>query len=483
MSAEIVLRNPRTGQCDGTVAITPHEELRAMATRLRAAQPAWDALGVDGRAAVLRRWKDACVAQRNEITAALAADTGRWRESVQEFDAFLGTIERWAALAPKLLNEPRRFTSTLGFIDIDKNLRPYQLAGIISPWNFPLVLSTIDMLPAVMAGTAVLLKPSEVTPRFAVALRESLEGVPELEAVFSIAIGDGAVGAQMIELVDLVCFTGSVPTGRRVGAMAAAHFIPAFLELGGKDPAIVLAGADLDHASTALLWGATSNAGQACQSIERIYVEASIHDEFVDLLARKAERIGLCFPTYDTPGLGPIIAQRQVPIIEAHLVDALAKGAVVRAGSSTVEDHGGGSWVRVTVLSNVDHTMAIMREETFGPFLPVMAVADADEAVRLANDSPFGLSAAVFAATTGEAEAIARRLDAGAVSVNDSTLTALVWEGEKHSFKSSGLGGSRMGPASLFRFLRSQAILVKTNTAVRDPWWYPAELFEGLEIP
>ena len=480
MKTEIALRNPRTGESDGVVAVTSPHELGALAERLRSAQPAWEAFGVDGRAAVLRRWKDECAARRDDITAALAADTGRMRESIQEFDAFLGTIERWAALAPKLLQEPRRFTSTLGFIDIDKNLRPYQLAGIISPWNFPLVLSTIDMLPAVMAGTAVMLKPSEVTPRFAGALLDSLVDVPELRAVFGIAIGDGTVGAQMIELVDLVCFTGSVATGRTVGAMAAAQFIPAFLELGGKDPAIVLAGADLDHATTALLWGGTSNAGQACQSIERIYVETTIHDEFVDLLAKKAARIGLCFPTFETPGLGPIIAARQVPVIERHLADAIAKGAVVRAGSSTVEEHGGGSWVRVTVLTKVNHTMEIMREETFGPFLPVMAVADAAEAVRLANDSPFGLSAAVFAATNDEAEAIARRLDAGAVSVNDSTLTALVWEGEKHSFKSSGLGGSRMGAASLFRFLRSQAILVKNNLSVRDPWWYPAELFEGL---
>jgi succinate-semialdehyde dehydrogenase / glutarate-semialdehyde dehydrogenase len=209
-------------------------------------------------------------------------------------------------------------------------------------------------------------------------------------------------------------------------------------------------------------------------------VEASVHDEFVDLLSRKAARIGLCFPTYDTPGLGPIIAERQVPTIERHLAEAQAKGAFVTAGSTEVERHGGGAWVRITVLTGVNHEMEIMREETFGPFLPVMAVSGVDEAVRLANDSPFGLSAAVFAATTDEAEAVARRLDAGAVSVNDSTLTALVWEGEKHSFKSSGLGGSRMGPASLFRFLRSQALLVKTNSAVRDPWWYPAELFDDL---
>jgi succinate-semialdehyde dehydrogenase / glutarate-semialdehyde dehydrogenase len=480
MTGTIELRDPRTGESDGTIAATTREELATAAVKLRAAQPTWNALGVDGRADALRHWKTACETRRDDIITALAADTGRMRESIQEFDAFLGTIERWATLAPKLFAENRRFTSTLGFIDIDKNLRPYQLAGIISPWNFPLVLSTIDALPALMAGTAVLLKPSEVTPRFVVPIRDALRDVPELASVFEIAIGDGSVGAQMIPLVDLICFTGSVPTGRKVGAAAAAQFIPAFLELGGKDPAIVLAGADLDHASTALLWGATSNAGQACQSIERIYVDASVHDEFVDLLSRKAARIGLCFPTYDTPGLGPIIAERQVPTIERHLADAQAKGAVVTAGSTEVERHGGGAWVRITVLTGVTHDMEIMSEETFGPFLPVMAVADADEAVRLANDSPFGLSAAVFAATTDEAEAVARRLDAGAVSVNDSTLTALVWEGEKHSFKSSGLGGSRMGPASLFRFLRSQALLVKTNTAVRDPWWYPAELFDDL---
>ena len=475
MTATIELRNPRTGQSDGTILPTTVDELTDAAQRLRTSQPAWSALGVDGRADALRRWKDACNVRRESIIAALANDTGRMRESIQEFEAFVGSIERWASLAPKLLAENRRFTSTLGFIDIDKNFRPYQLAGIISPWNFPLILSTIDMLPAVMAGSAVLLKPSEVTPRFVSPLRDALNEVPELASVFEIVLGNGTVGAQMIPLVDLVCFTGSVPTGRKVGAAAAAQFIPAFLELGGKDPAIVLAGADLDHASNALLWGATSNAGQACQSIERIYVEASVHDEFVELLSRKAARIGLCYPTYDRPGLGPIIAERQIQTIENQLADALDKGAVIQTGSSEVEHHGGGAWVRVTVLTAMTHDMDMMREETFGPFLPVMAFSDVDQAVKLANDSPFGLSAAVFAASSDEAEAVARRLDVGAVSVNDATLTALVWEGEKHSFKSSGLGGSRMGPASLFRFLRSQALLIKTDPSVHDPWWYPAE--------
>jgi succinate-semialdehyde dehydrogenase / glutarate-semialdehyde dehydrogenase len=469
----IALRNPRTGQPDGVLTATTDDELRAVAARLRSAQPQWEALGPDGRAEVLQRWKRSMIDRRESIEAALIADTGRKRESIMEFDAMCGALDRWTRLAPELMEE-KRFTSTMGFIDVARNLRAYQLVGIISPWNFPLVLSTIDLFPALMAGSAVVLKPSEVTPRFAAPLIESLEEVPELAAVFSVVIGDGSLGAAMVSerIVDLVCFTGSVPTGRKVASMAAVSFIPAFLELGGKDGSIVCAGADLDLASSALLWGSTSNAGQACQSMERIYVDRSIHDEFVGLLAEKAGRLGLAHPTLDDPGLGPIIAERQVSVIESHLADALAKGATIVAGSTGVERHDGGAWVRATVLTNVDHRMAIMTEETFGPFLPVMAFDTVDEAIALVNDSRFGLSAAVFAATNDEAEAIARRLDVGAVSINDSTLTALMWEGEKHSFKDSGLGGSRMGPASLFRFLRSQALLVKTQPIV-DPWWWP----------
>ena len=466
------LRNPRTGEHDGTVNSTQDNELLLVAARLRSAQPAWEALGPVRRGEVLQQWKQAMIARRPEIEEALIADTGRKRESIMEFDAMCGALDRWTRLAPELMEE-KRFTSTMGFIDVARNLRAYQLVGIISPWNFPLVLSTIDLLPALMAGSAVILKPSEVTPRFAGPLLDSIRDVPELAAVLDVVIGDGSLGSALVSerIVDLVCFTGSVPTGRKVAAMAAASFIPAFLELGGKDGSIVCEGADLDLASSALLWGSTSNAGQACQSMERIYVQRSVHNEFVAMLADKASRLGLAYPTIDDPGLGPIIAERQIPTFEFHLADAIAKGAVVVTGSTGVERHGGGAWVRATVLTNVNHEMAIMTEETFGPFLPVMAFDTIDEAVALVNDSRFGLSAAVFASTSEEAEAIGRRLDAGAVSINDSTLTALLWEGEKHSFKDSGLGGSRMGPASLFRFLRSQALLIKTQP-IADPWWW-----------
>jgi succinate-semialdehyde dehydrogenase / glutarate-semialdehyde dehydrogenase len=472
----IDLRNPRTGQHDGSVRANTPAELETSSAHLRLAQKAWANLQPEERAAHLQDWKVALLAAREEIVRALVADTGRLKESHQEFDAFIGALDRWTRTGVELLSANHRFTSTMGFIDVDRVYQPIGLVGVISPWNFPLVLSTIDALPALMAGCAVMLKPSEVTPRFVAPLRATLGAVPTLDSVFDIVIGGGDVGAHMIEggLVDAICFTGSVAMGRKVATMAAAAFIPAFLELGGKDAAIVCETADLDLATSALLWGSTSNAGQACQSIERIYVQRSVLAPFVELLSAKASNVGLCFPEINEPGLGPIIAERQVAVIAAHLADALAKGAKVRAGSAEVETYGGGAWVRPTVLTGVTHDMLIMTEETFGPFLPVMAFDTVDNAIALANDSAFGLSAAVFAGSEAEAVAIARRLDAGAVSINDSTLTAFIWEGEKHSFKSSGLGGSRMGAAGLLRFVRSQALLIKTNTPDPNPWWYPA---------
>jgi succinate-semialdehyde dehydrogenase / glutarate-semialdehyde dehydrogenase len=473
----IGLRNPRTGQPDGAIRSNTPAELTASSARLHQAQPGWAALTPSERAVQLLSWKDTLLEHREPIVSALIADTGRKKESNQEFDAFLGALDRWARMGVELLDTNHRFTSTMGFVDIDRAYRPYGVLGVISPWNFPLVLSTIDVIPALMAGCSVMLKPSEITSRFVAPLRATLGAVPALDAVFDIVIGDGLVGAQMIEdgLVDAVCFTGSVQTGRKVAAMAAAAFIPAFLELGGKDAAIVCEGADLDLASSALLWGSTSNAGQACQSIERIYVQRSVAAPFVELLSAKASNVGLCFPEIDQPGLGPIIAERQVAIIEAHLADAQAKGARVTAGSRAVEYFGGGAWVRATVLTGVTHDMAIMTDETFGPFLPVMTFDTIDEAIALANESRFGLSAAVFAETESAGIAIARQLDAGAVSINDSTLTAFLWEGEKHSFKASGMGGSRMGAAGLLRFVRSQALLIKTNGPTRNPWWYPEQ--------
>lgn len=453
------VRNPLTGETDRLLVTTSPAQLSATAAELRAAAPAWRAAD---RGPALSRFA-AALAADEDLLAALVADTGRVGESMLERQVVAGMLERWVRQAPGLLAGPQDEPGAMPGIVIGGELVPYDLVGVISPWNFPLLLGLIDAIPALAAGCAVLVKPSEVTPRF---IEPLMRLVPQ-EVPLRVVEGDGGTGAAMINLVDVVVFTGSVPTGRKVARAAADAFIPAFLELGGKDPAIVLAGSDLERAASAILWGGTANAGQSCQSIERIYVEREVHDDFLALLADKAGRTAL---TCEGGPIGPLIAEDQADVITRHLADATARGAVVHTGGK-LEQHGGGLWCRPTVLSGVDHSMLVMTEETFGPLLPVMAVADVEEAVALANDSIYGLSGAVFAGSEQEARAVASRLQVGAVSVNDASLTALVHEGEKNSFKLSGLGGSRMGKASISRFLRKRAHLVNRSTSA-DPWWH-----------
>jgi succinate-semialdehyde dehydrogenase / glutarate-semialdehyde dehydrogenase len=403
------------------------------------------------------------------LIQALVADTGRLDVSVLEVDSFLGSLDRWCRLAPDLLQREERNTA-IPFIRIQQTAVPYSLVGIISPWNFPLLLSTIDMIPALLAGCAVVVKPSEIAPRFVEPLMQAIAEVPSLQAVLTYIAGAGETGANLIEQVDLICFTGSVATGRKVAAAAAQRFIPAFLELGGKDPAIVLDSADLDLATSALLWGSVVNTGQSCLSIERIYVADSIVEPFVDQLVTKAKALQLAYPTVKDGQIGPIIAERQATIIADHLQDAIAKGAIVHCGGK-VEPLDSGLWCRPTVLTNVNHSMKVMTEETFAPIMPVMSFSTLEEAIDLANDTIYGLSAAVFAGTEHEAIAIAQQIDAGAISINDAALTAIMHEGEKNAFKFSGMGGSRMGAAALKRFMRKKALLIKTG-AIADPWWF-----------
>jgi succinate-semialdehyde dehydrogenase / glutarate-semialdehyde dehydrogenase len=321
-----------------------------------------------------------------------------------------------------------------------------------------------------LSGCAVIVKPSEIAPRFIHPLLGTLNEVPKLRDVFTLIEGAGDTGATLIEHVDLVCFTGSVKTGRQVAEAAAKQFIPAFLELGGKDPAIVLESADLDLATSAILWGAVVNTGQSCLSIERIYVADVIAKPFTEQLVSKATQLKLAYPTVNSGDIGPIIAERQATIIADQLQDAIEKGAIVHCGGK-IETLDGGLWCYPTVLTNVNHTMKIMTEETFGPIMPIMAFTSVEEAIQLANDTLYGLSAAVFAGSQAEALAVGDRIQAGAISINDAALTALIHEGEKNAFNYSGMGGSRMGASALKRFMRKKAYLIKTKPIV-DPWWF-----------
>ncbi|MEH2139007.1 aldehyde dehydrogenase family protein [Nostoc sp.] len=471
MTKPIEVRNPRTGKFD-YVIIPPSPKLLAQqCKRTRRAQISWQKLGLEGRIEALQQWKEAILSGRDRLTEALVNDTGRLSISVLEIDSFLSSIDRWCKLALELLQDSAKNTA-IPFIALQQTSVPYPLVGIISPWNFPLLLSTIDTIPALLAGCAVIVKPSEIAPRFVAPLTTTLNAVPKLRDVLTFVEGAGAIGSILIDNVDLVCFTGSVATGRKVAEAAAKRFIPAFLELGGKDPAIVLESANLELATSAILWGSVVNTGQSCLSIERIYVAESIFEKFYHQLVAKAHRLQLAYPTVESGEIGPIIAQRQAAIISDHLLDAVQKGAVIHCGG-VIEDLGGGWWCRPTVLTQVNHSMKVMTEETFGPIMPIMPFSTVEEAVSLANDSIYGLSAAVFASET-EALEIAQQIDAGAISINDAALTAIMHEGEKNAFKFSGMGGSRMGAAALKRFMRKKAILIKTN-ASNDPWWFDNE--------
>ncbi|MGD1807485.1 aldehyde dehydrogenase family protein [Dapis sp. BLCC M126] len=470
MVNQVQVRNPRTGKIDYFITPSTAAEIAAKCVSLRKAQIEWQQLGIEKRVETIKQWKKSILADQEKLTKALVNDTGRLIESRIEIDSVINSIDRWCNLAPELLATGETKTTTIPFIQLQNQLIPYQLVGIISPWNFPLLLSLIDAIPALLAGCAVIIKPSEITPRFIQPLLETIATIPLLQDIFTFIEGAGETGANLIEYVDFICFTGSVATGKKVAEAAAKKFIPACLELGGKDPAIVLESADLELATSALLWGSVVNAGQSCLSIERIYVAESIFTEFITKITEKAKSLKLNYPNIESGEIGPIISDKQADIITEHLEDAVSKGAVIHCGGN-VEKLDGGFWCLPTVLSQVNHSMKIMTEETFGPIIPVMSFATVEEAIRLANDTIYGLSAAVFGGSETEALAVANQINAGGISINDAGLTALINEGEKNSFKFSGLGNSRMGADGMKRFLRKKAILTKVNS-VPNPWWF-----------
>ncbi|WP_442682853.1 aldehyde dehydrogenase family protein [Stenotrophomonas sp. JC08] len=463
------LRNPRTGQSDGQLPITAAAEVAALGAGLRQAQSTWAERSIEERCTRLDALADALAARRDGFLDALLADTGRWHESVIEVDGTIGAIRRWAQQAPACLEDAAPVEEAITFIHSQQTWVPYAVVGVISPWNFPLMLTLIDAVPALAAGCTILAKPSEVTSRFVPLLREALD-TAGLGEVFKLVTGAGGTGQAVIEAADQICFTGSVATGRKVGEACARRFIPASLELGGKDPALVLSDANIEHAARALAWGSFVNGGQSCMSIERVYVEAPVAEAFIAALVEEASALELAWPDPKQGQIGPVIAASQVELVRAQLADAKAKGARALTGGELV-DHGG-VWCPPTVLVDVTDDMAVVAEESFASVLPVMVVADEAEAIARANATEFGLSAAVFTQSPERAQRVARQLQAGGISINDACLTGMVQTAEKQSFKLSGMGGSRMGTASIRRFVRARALLI--NTGIASPWWFPA---------
>jgi acyl-CoA reductase-like NAD-dependent aldehyde dehydrogenase len=472
----VPVENPATGETLTTVPDLDAAAVAEIAARGRAAQSGWEAFGFDGRARVLLRAQKWVMDNAEQVIATICSETGKTYEDAQlaEIGYAGNAFGFWAKTGPEYLADERVKSSQL-LVKGKKLLmryRPLGLIGVIGPWNYPLTNSFGDCIPALMAGNSVILKPSEVTPLTSLLMAEGLAECGLPEHVLQIATGRGETGAALIEHVDMIMFTGSTRTGRKVAEAAARRLIPASLELGGKDPMLVLAGADLERAANFATYYSMQNAGQTCISIERAYVEAPVYDEFVAKVSDKvrALRVGKS----DGPGtveVGAITFAPQLDTIEDHVADARAKGARVLTGGK--QKPGAGRFFEPTVLVDVDHTMKCMTEETFGPTLPIMKVADADEAVRLANDSPYGLGASVFSRDSEHGEAIARRLEVGAANVNDAMINYTVLELPMGGAKASGLG-SRHGAGGIRKYCSQQAIVITPKLAMKkEVFMYP----------
>jgi acyl-CoA reductase-like NAD-dependent aldehyde dehydrogenase len=472
----IPVENPATGETIATVPDLSAEQVAELAARGRAAQPQWEAFGFEGRSRVLLRAQKWVMDNADQIISTICSETGKTFEDAQlaEINYAGGAFGFWAKEAAGYLADEKVKTSQV--LVKGKKLilryRPLGLIGVIGPWNYPLTNSFGDCIPALAAGNSVILKPSEVTPLTSLLMAEGLRECGLPDDVLQIATGRGETGAALIEHVDMIMFTGSTRTGRKVAEAAARRLIPASLELGGKDPMLVLADADLERAANFATYYSMQNAGQTCISIERAYVEEPVYDEFVAKVTEKVGSLRVGRP--EGPGsveVGAITFPPQLEIIKDHVADAIQKGARVLVGGE--QEPGAGRFFQPTVLVDVDHSMKCMTEETFGPTLPIMKVRDAEEAVRLANDSPYGLGASVFSRDTERGEAIARRIEAGAANVNDAMINYTVMELPMGGAKTSGLG-SRHGAGGIRKYCSQQAIVVTPKLAMKkEVFMYP----------
>jgi acyl-CoA reductase-like NAD-dependent aldehyde dehydrogenase len=461
--SSIDVRNPATGESIATVAVTDPDEVRSAVARARAAQPGWEALGFDGRARLFKRCQKWIVDNSDRIVDTIVSETGKaWEDAFGAEVAYAApAFGFWADNAERYLADERVRTSSplVKGRKLVVRYAPVGVVGVIGPWNYPLTNSFGDCIPALAAGNAVVLKPSEVTPLTALLMLEMMRECGLPEDVYQVVQGYGETGGALIDAVDVVMFTGSTATGKKVMARAAETLTPVSLELGGKDPMVVCADADLERAANAAVHYSMQNAGQTCISVERVYVEEPVYKDFVDRVSAKVGELRQNRPA--GPGstdLGAVIHPPQADIVQRHVDDAVARGAKVLVGGHR-RDEGDAHWFEPTVLVDVDHTMDCMREETFGPTLPIMKVRDADEAVRLANDTPFGLQASVWTKDVAKGERLARRIDAGGVSVNDAQVSYLALELPMGGWKESGLG-SRHGADGIRKYAKRQTVLV-----------------------
>ena len=468
--------NPASGEVLGEFRAAQAGEVRAAVERARRAQRDWQAGTLRKRLAAIERFQQLLARKRSEVARTITLETGKPNVEalLTEILVVLDSTRFLVNECPAFLREeavPHRSVATK--FKTGRLLRqPHGVIGIISPWNYPFSIPAIQTLFALATGNGVVLKPSELTPLSALKLGELLRDAGVPEDLFQLAVGDGSTGEAVIDApIQKLVFTGSVSTGRKIAERAALRLLPVVLELGGKDPMIVLDDADLEVAASAAVWGAFLNAGQACLSVERCYVARPIYQEFIRRASEKANRLRVGSGFDPEVDVGPLIHPRQLRTLEEHIEDARARGAQIAAGGKRLPALGE-NFYAPTVLADATHEMRIMREETFGPALPIMAFDSHSEAIRLANDCEYGLAASLWTANRRRAEELACEIQAGSVMINDAVASFAIPEAPHGGVKSSGIGRTH-GRAGLEEMVAIKYLDFDLLGRRKKPWWYP----------
>jgi succinate-semialdehyde dehydrogenase / glutarate-semialdehyde dehydrogenase len=464
--------SPLTGEVVGEVPVGTADDVAAAVARARAVQQRWAEVPVRDRSKVLLRYHDLVLDRQDELLDLIQAENGKAR--VWAFEEIMDqavTARYYARLAPRALRSHRRLSALPGLVSTREHHIPKGVIGVISPWNYPLVLAVSDALAALVAGNGIVIKPDSQTPFTALRAFELLEEAGLPEGLVQVVTGPGrTVGTAIIDQADYMMFTGSTATGRAVARQAGERLIGMSAELGGKNAMVVTGDVDLDRAVEGAIVGSFANTGQLCISIERIYVEGPLADRFTEAFGAKAAALTLGAEQAYGPQVGALASQDQLDKVREHVDDALAKGARLVAGGKHRPDIGP-LFYEPTVLAGVTPDMAVYRDETFGPVVAVYPVASDDEAVARANDTEYGLNASVYCGDTDRGRAIARRIRAGTVNVNDGYASA--WaslDAPMGGMKASGVG-RRHGREGLLKYTESQTVAVRSALAekLQDP--------------
>jgi succinate-semialdehyde dehydrogenase/glutarate-semialdehyde dehydrogenase len=486
--AELVSRNPATGEEIGRSPLTMPEEVARAVGTAREAQREWSRSSFRERRRLVMKARRIILSELEQIALLISQETGKpVAEAISmELATTLDLMQYFARKAGRLLS-PRRISvgqyALMGRSSYEI-YKPLGVVGIVSPWNFPWATPLDEIVMALLAGNAVVVKPSELTPLTGLKIKEVFDRAGLADGVLQVVTGDGSTGAALVGAgVDKIIFTGSVATGKRVAEAAAKYLTPVVLELGGKDPMVVLDDANVQQAARGAVWGAFANSGQSCSSVERCYVHESIAERFIAEVVAETKRLRQSIGTDKAADVGSMTSERQLLTVQKHVDEAIDKGATALTGGGRVPD-AAGPFFEPTVLINVNHDMDVMREETFGPVLPIMTFKTDDEAVRFANDSSYGLTASVWTGNIARGRRLAERIEAGTVMVNEVLYTHGIAQTPWGGLKQSGFGHTH-GRAGLLELVSARHIHVNRLSFIPDLWWFnytpeAGRLFRGF---